>query len=95
MKRNNWAEHAGPRLGLFAIAMFLQVTGAAQESTVARAVKPGRSTDLATEFPANLCRYVAEALGAGAHPVLLTPLTRRQLWPVNCKTTWLPGLQRL
>lgn len=40
--------------------------------------KPGRSTDLATEFPANLRRYVDEALSAGAHPVLLTPLTRRQ-----------------
>jgi lysophospholipase L1-like esterase len=40
--------------------------------------KPGRSTDLATEFPANLRRYVDEARSAGAHPVLLTPLTRRQ-----------------
>jgi lysophospholipase L1-like esterase len=40
--------------------------------------KPGRSTDLATEFPANLRRYVDEALLAGAHPILLTPLTRRQ-----------------
>ena len=40
--------------------------------------KPGRSTDLATEFPANMRRYVDEALAAGAHPVLLTPLTRRQ-----------------
>ena len=40
--------------------------------------KPGRSTDLKTEFPANLRRYVDEALAAGAHPVLLTPLTRRQ-----------------
>jgi lysophospholipase L1-like esterase len=40
--------------------------------------KPGRSTDLATEFPANLKRYVAEARAAGAEPVLLTPLTRRQ-----------------
>ena len=40
--------------------------------------KPGRSTDLATEFPANLRRYIDEALSAGAHPVLLTPLTRRQ-----------------
>jgi lysophospholipase L1-like esterase len=40
--------------------------------------KPGRSTDLKTEFPANLGRYVDEALAAGAHPVLLTPLTRRQ-----------------
>ncbi|MEP9359427.1 rhamnogalacturonan acetylesterase [Sphingomonas sp. KR3-1] len=40
--------------------------------------KPGRSTDLATEFPANLRRYVQEARAAGAEPVLLTPLTRRQ-----------------
>jgi lysophospholipase L1-like esterase len=39
--------------------------------------KPGRSTDLATEFPANLKRYVNEAREAGAQPVLLTPLTRR------------------
>ena len=39
--------------------------------------KPGRSTDLATEFPANLARYVEEARGAGGLPVLLTPLTRR------------------
>ena len=39
--------------------------------------KPGRSTDLATEFPANLKRYVAEARAAGATPVLVTPLTRR------------------
>lgn len=39
--------------------------------------KPGRSTDLATEFPANLRRYVQEARAAGAKPVLVTPLTRR------------------
>jgi lysophospholipase L1-like esterase len=39
--------------------------------------KPGRSTDLATEFPANLARYVDEARAAGARPVLVTPLTRR------------------
>jgi lysophospholipase L1-like esterase len=39
--------------------------------------KPGRSTDLATEFPANLRRYVTEARAAGAIPVLVTPLTRR------------------
>jgi lysophospholipase L1-like esterase len=39
--------------------------------------KPGRSTDLATEFPANLARYVDEARAAGAKPILLTPLTRR------------------
>jgi lysophospholipase L1-like esterase len=40
--------------------------------------KPGRSTDLATEYPANLRRYVAEVRAAGAVPVLVTPLTRRQ-----------------
>lgn len=40
--------------------------------------KPGRSTDLAGEFPDNLRRYVREARAAGAVPVLLTPLTRRQ-----------------
>jgi lysophospholipase L1-like esterase len=39
--------------------------------------KPGRSTDLATEFPANLARYVDEVRAAGAVPVLVTPLTRR------------------
>ena len=39
--------------------------------------KPGRSTDLATEFPENLRRYVREVKAAGAKPVLVTPLTRR------------------
>jgi lysophospholipase L1-like esterase len=40
--------------------------------------KPGRSTDLATEFPANLKAYVDEIRTAGGKPVLVTPLTRRQ-----------------
>jgi len=39
--------------------------------------KPGRSTDLETEFPANMRRYVEEVKAAGANPVLVTPLTRR------------------
>ena len=39
--------------------------------------KPGHSTDLTAEFPANLRRYVTEARAAGAIPVLVTPLTRR------------------
>lgn len=39
--------------------------------------KPGRSTDLATEFPANLRQYVREVRAAGARPILITPLTRR------------------
>ncbi len=40
--------------------------------------KPGRSTDLATEFPANLKIYVDDIRAAGGKPVLVTPLTRRQ-----------------
>lgn len=40
--------------------------------------KPGRSTDLATEFPANMKRYAEDVLATGATPVLITPLTRRQ-----------------
>lgn len=39
--------------------------------------KSGRSTDLATEFGPNLVAYVQELRALGAHPVLLTPLTRR------------------
>lgn len=40
--------------------------------------KPGRSTDLKTEFPVNLQRYVRDARAKGATPILVTPLTRRQ-----------------
>ena len=39
--------------------------------------KPGRSTDLQTEYPMNLERYVHEVRERGATPVLVTPLTRR------------------
>ncbi|CUI07126.1 rhamnogalacturonan acetylesterase [Janthinobacterium sp. CG23_2] len=39
--------------------------------------KPGRSTDLVTEFPHNMARYVSEARALGGVPVLVTPLTRR------------------
>jgi lysophospholipase L1-like esterase len=39
--------------------------------------KPGRSTDLATEFPQNLRQYVRDVKSAGAQPVLITSLTRR------------------
>jgi len=39
--------------------------------------KPGRSTDLATEFPDNLRHYIRDVRAAGAIPVLVTPLTRR------------------
>ena len=40
--------------------------------------KPGRSTDLVTEFPVNIARYVTETRAKGATPVLVTPLARRQ-----------------
>ena len=39
--------------------------------------KPGRSTDLTTEFPLNITNYVHDVQAAGAIPVLVTPLTRR------------------
>lgn len=39
---------------------------------------PERWTERTTEFPANLTRYVAEARAAGAIPVLVTPLSRRE-----------------
>jgi len=39
--------------------------------------KAPRSTDLVTQFPANLARYVTEAAALGGVPVLVTPLTRR------------------
>lgn len=39
--------------------------------------KPGRSTDLITEFPQNMTRYAADVHALGGVPVLLTPLTRR------------------
>jgi lysophospholipase L1-like esterase len=39
--------------------------------------KPGRSTDLVTEFPVNMARYMQETKALGGIPVLVTPLTRR------------------
>lgn len=40
--------------------------------------KPERWTDRTREFPANLRRFVEEVRAAGAVPVLVTPLTRRE-----------------
>jgi lysophospholipase L1-like esterase len=40
--------------------------------------KPGRSTDLKTEFPANIRRYAKEVKAEGGRPILVTPLTRRK-----------------
>jgi lysophospholipase L1-like esterase len=39
--------------------------------------KPGRSTDLQTEFPMNLAGYIDDVATTGARLVMLTPLTRR------------------
>ncbi|NIA57716.1 hydrolase [Massilia sp. TW-1] len=39
--------------------------------------KPGHSTDLASEFPANMMRYARDVRALGGVPVLVTPLTRR------------------
>lgn len=39
--------------------------------------KPGRSTDLLTEFPNNLTGYIQDVRALGAIPVLITPLSRR------------------
>lgn len=39
--------------------------------------KPGRSTDLATQFPQNMAAYTEEVKALGAIPVLVTPLSRR------------------
>ena len=39
--------------------------------------KPGRSTDLAIEFPSNIARYVQGVRQLGGIPVLVTPLSRR------------------
>jgi lysophospholipase L1-like esterase len=39
--------------------------------------KPGRSTDLATEFGPNMAGYVKDVKAAGGDVVLVTPLTRR------------------
>ncbi|MCS0630287.1 rhamnogalacturonan acetylesterase [Telluria mixta] len=39
--------------------------------------KPGRSTDLVTQFPVNMARYAQETRDLGGVPVLVTPLTRR------------------
>jgi pectate lyase/pectin methylesterase-like acyl-CoA thioesterase/lysophospholipase L1-like esterase len=60
--------------------------------------KPGRSTDLVTEFPANLARYAAQARELGAVPVLLTPLTRRSFkgeWLHDDLAPWSAATRRV
>lgn len=60
--------------------------------------KPGRSTDLKTEFPVNLARYVADVRAAGGTPVLATPLTRRSFKDgvlVNDLQPWADATRRV
>ncbi len=52
--------------------------------------KGERWTDMTTEFPANLKRFVEEVRAAGAEPVLLTPLTRREFAGGQLKNTLEP-----
>lgn len=52
--------------------------------------KGERWTDMTTEFPANLKRFVEEVRAAGAQPVLLTPLTRREFAGGQLKNTLEP-----
>ena len=49
-----------------------------------------RWTDLATEFGPNLTRMVQEVRAAGAIPVLLTPLTRREFKDGTLNNTLVP-----
>ncbi|MBY8829441.1 rhamnogalacturonan acetylesterase [Hephaestia mangrovi] len=51
---------------------------------------PERWTDRTTEFPANLRRYVVEVRAAGAIPVLITPLSRRDFKAGKLQNTLAP-----
>ena len=60
--------------------------------------KPGRSTDLVTEYPVNLARYVTEARALGAVPILVTPLTRRSFrgrWLHDDLAPWSATVRRI
>lgn len=57
--------------------------------------KPERWTDMTTEFPANLARYVDEVRAAGATPVLLTPLTRREFRDGQLRNTLAPWAEEV
>jgi len=52
--------------------------------------KPGRSTDLVTQFPANMARYAQETRALNGVPVLVTPLTRRTFKGVYLKDDLAP-----
>ena len=60
--------------------------------------KPGRSTDLVTDYPVNLTRYVSEVRAAGAHAILVTPLTRRSfkgMWLHDDLAPWAASMRQV
>ncbi len=57
--------------------------------------RPERWTEREREFPDNLRRYVAEVRAAGATPVLLTPLTRREFRGGVLRNTLEPWSQQI
>lgn len=57
--------------------------------------KPGRSTDLHSEFGPNLAAYVREVRAAGAEPLLVTPLTRRSFDGPRLKNDLRPWAQAM
>ena len=60
--------------------------------------KPGRSTDLVTQFPANMARYAQETRRLGGVPVLVTPLARRTFkgpYVANDLAPWAAATRRV
>jgi lysophospholipase L1-like esterase len=57
--------------------------------------KPGRSTDLAAEFPALIRQYVVEAKAVNAVPILVTPLVRRSFKDGKIKNDLLPWAESI
>ncbi|QDX25138.1 rhamnogalacturonan acetylesterase [Sphingomonas suaedae] len=57
--------------------------------------RPERWTDRTSEFPANLTRMVEEVRAAGAIPVLLTPLTRREFKNGKLRNTLEPWAEEV
>ena len=60
--------------------------------------KPGRSTDLVTQFPANMARYAQETRQLGGIPVLVTPLARRTFrgaYVANDLAPWAAATRRV
>jgi lysophospholipase L1-like esterase len=92
--------------GLWQTVMALLKEGSAPQKTLVliqfghndQPGKPGRSTDLATEFGPNMAGYVREVKAAGADVVLITPLTRRTFKDgelPNDLRPWAEAIQRV